>query len=98
MTGYDHALFFQHIISCVWYKYFHGTDVNITCGLVDVQLGLSSDIAADEILAAVDHLVLPVLPGKHLQPVLARVRDLDVHQEVLLVLDAVAGVAFLGVL
>ncbi len=54
------------------------------------------DVAVDEILAAVDHLVLPLLPGEQLEAVLAFLGHLDVHQQVLLILDPVAGVPLLA--
>ena len=42
-----------------------------------------------------DHLLVPGLPGKDVQAVLALLGHLDVHQQELLILDPVPGIPLL---
>jgi hypothetical protein len=66
--------------------------------VVDMIPAAALHVAVNEVLAAVHHPLLPFLPGKDLKSVLSFLRYLDVHQEVLGVLDAVPGVALLTLL
>ena len=56
------------------------------------------DVAVDEIFAAVDHPLAPLLPGEDLEAVLALLRHLDIHQQKLVLLYPVASVSFLATL